>query len=58
GLGISPPEPEWGAMLNSMRQAIWVQPLNAAIPGVMIFISSMCFNLLSDGLLRAMGVRA
>lgn len=58
GLGISPPEPEWGAMLNSMRQAIWVQPLNAAIPGVMIFISSMCFNLLSDGLRRAMGVRA
>jgi peptide/nickel transport system permease protein len=58
GLGISPPEPEWGSMLNSMRQAIWVQPLNAAIPGVMIFICSMCFNLLSDGLRRAMGVRA
>ena len=58
GLGISPPEAEWGSMLNGMRQAIWVQPLNAAIPGAMIFVTSMCFNLLSDGLRRAMSVRA
>ena len=49
GLGVTPPQPEWGLMLNSLRQAIYVQPYVAALPGVMIFITSMCFNLMSDG---------
>jgi peptide/nickel transport system permease protein len=57
GLGVSPPNPEWGLMLNSLRQAIYVQPLVAALPGTMIFVTSMCFNLLSDGLRSAMDVR-
>jgi peptide/nickel transport system permease protein len=57
GLGVTPPSAEWGLMLNNMRQAIWVDPVIAALPGVMIFITSMCFNLLSDGLRQAMDVR-
>lgn len=57
GLGVSPPAAEWGLMLNSMRQAIWVNPTIAALPGVAIFLTSMCFNLLSDGLRQAMDVR-
>ena len=57
GLGISPPDAEWGLMLNSLRQALWVQPITAALPGVMIFITSMCFNLLSDGMRQAMDVK-
>jgi peptide/nickel transport system permease protein len=57
GLGITPPEPEWGLMLNTLRQAIYVAPLNAVIPGAMIFITSMCFNLMSDGLRSAMDVK-
>ncbi|MBX9874089.1 MAG: ABC transporter permease [Beijerinckiaceae bacterium] len=57
GLGITPPEPEWGLMLNTLRQAIYVAPLNAIIPGAMIFITSMCFNLMSDGLRSAMDVK-
>jgi len=57
GLGVTPPNPEWGLMLNSLRQAIYVQPLVAALPGVMIFITSMCFNLMSDGFRSAMDVR-
>ena len=52
GLGVTPPSAEWGLMLNKLRQAIWVNPLVAALPGVMIFITSMCFNLMSDGLRR------
>jgi peptide/nickel transport system permease protein len=44
-------------MLNSLRDAIYVQPYVAALPGLMIFISSMCFNLMSDGLRSAMDVR-
>lgn len=57
GLGITPPEPEWGLMLNSLRQAIYVAPLNAVLPGIMIFITSMCFNLMSEGLRSAMDVK-
>ena len=54
GLGVRPPEPEWGLMLNTLRTAIYVQPWIAALPGVMIFMTSIAFNLLSDGLRSAM----
>ena len=58
GLGTKPPEPEWGLMLNTLRTAIYVNPWVAALPGVMIFSVSICFNLLSDGLRSAMDVRS
>lgn len=57
GLGAKPPTPEWGLMLNSLRGAIYSQPLTAAMPGIMIFIVSLSFNLLSDGLRSAMDVK-
>lgn len=57
GLGVKPPEPEWGLMLNTLRTAIYVNPWIAALPGVMIFITSLCLNLMSDGLRSAMNVR-
>lgn len=57
GLGVTPPQPEWGLMLNSLRQAIYVQPLVAALPGACIFVTSMCFNLMSDGFRGAMDVK-
>lgn len=57
GLGTKPPEPEWGLMLNTLRTAIYSQPLVAALPGLMIFTVSICFNLLSDGLRSAMDVK-
>jgi peptide/nickel transport system permease protein len=58
GLGTKPPEPEWGLMLNQLRTAIYVNPWVAALPGAMIFIVSICFNLLSDGMRSAMDVRS
>lgn len=57
GLGTRPPEPEWGLMLNTLRTAIYSQPLIAALPGLMIFAVSICFNMLSDGLRSAMDIR-
>jgi peptide/nickel transport system permease protein len=57
GLGVSPPNAEWGLMLNTLRGSIYVNPWVAALPGVMIFMTSMSFNLLSDGLRDAMDVR-
>lgn len=57
GIGVKPPQPEWGLMLNTLRTAIYVNPIVAALPGVMIFITSLCLNLLSDGLRSAMNVK-
>jgi peptide/nickel transport system permease protein len=57
GLGVTPPNPEWGLMLNALRQAIFVNPQVAALPGVAILITSLCFNLLSDGLRSAMDIK-
>ena len=54
GLGVKPPEPEWGLMLNTLRTAIYTQPWVAALPGAMIFITSIAFNMLSDSLRAAM----
>ncbi|MFC6048656.1 ABC transporter permease [Methylobacterium hispanicum] len=57
GLGVRPPEPEWGLMLNTLRTAIYVNPMVAALPGLAIFIVSISFNLFSDGLRTAMEIR-
>jgi peptide/nickel transport system permease protein len=58
GLGTKPPEPEWGLMLNTLRTAIYSQPVIAMLPGMCIFATSICFNMVSDGLRAAMDVRA
>ncbi|MCQ4159091.1 ABC transporter permease [Roseomonas sp. GC11] len=57
GLGTKPPEAEWGLMLNTLRSAIYSQPVIAMLPGLCIFVTSMAFNLVSDGLRAAMDVR-
>ncbi|WP_295047379.1 ABC transporter permease [uncultured Paracoccus sp.] len=57
GVGVRPPEPEWGLMLNTLRSAIYMNPAVAALPGAMIFVTSLCLNLLSDGLRSAMNVK-
>lgn len=57
GLGAVPPQAEWGLMLNSLRPMLYINPVIAAMPGVMIFALSMSFNLLSDALRSAMDVR-
>jgi peptide/nickel transport system permease protein len=58
GLGVSPPTPDWGLMLSTLREAIYVQPLVCAMPGLAILITSVAFNLVSDGLRQAMDVKA
>jgi peptide/nickel transport system permease protein len=57
GLGVKPPEPEWGLMLNTLRSAIYNNPWVAALPGAFIFITSIAFNLLADGVRSAMDIR-
>jgi peptide/nickel transport system permease protein len=57
GLGVKPPEPDWGLMLSTLRQSLYVNPLICALPGAAIFVTSICFNLVSDGIRGAMDVR-
>jgi peptide/nickel transport system permease protein len=44
-------------MLSTLRQSLFVAPVNALLPGVMIMITSVSFNLLSDGLRTALDVK-
>lgn len=50
GLGAQAPMPEWGAMMAAGRQYLTDQWWVAAVPGLAIFLASLGFNLLGDGL--------
>lgn len=50
GLGVQPPLPEWGMMISAGRKYLFEQWWVATMPGLAIFIVSLGFNLLGDGL--------
>jgi peptide/nickel transport system permease protein len=50
GMGAQPPLPEWGTMISASRGYILSQWWVPAVPGVAIFIASLSFNLMGDGL--------
>ena len=50
GLGAQPPLPEWGTMIATARRFILDQWWVPMIPGIAIFVASLAFNLLGDGL--------
>jgi peptide/nickel transport system permease protein len=54
GLGVQPPTPSWGNMLYSAQSQLWSFPRLAIIPGVMIFLVSLGFNFLGEGLRDAL----
>lgn len=58
GLGIQPPTPSWGNMLNNAQEIIYSSPLLAVIPGILILIVTMSFNFLGDGLQEAFDPKA
>jgi peptide/nickel transport system permease protein len=58
GLGAQPPLPEWGAMIASGRRFVLDQWWVAAAPGMAIFLVSLGFNLLGDGLRDALDPKA
>lgn len=58
GLGVQPPTADWGLMLSSLRQSIYVQPWVCALPGVAIVVTAMCFNFASDGVRAALDVKS
>ena len=58
GLGAQPPMPEWGAMIAAGRAYVLDQWWVAAAPGAAIFVVSLAFNLLGDGLRDALDPKA
>jgi peptide/nickel transport system permease protein len=50
GLGVQPPTADWGAMLAQAQQYLYQAPWLGIFPGIAIFLSALCFNLLGDGI--------
>jgi peptide/nickel transport system permease protein len=57
GLGVQPPTPSWGVMLADAQSYLTQAPRLAVYPGLAIFICSLSFNLLGDGLRDALDPR-
>ena len=57
GLGITPPTPEWGSILNAGRQFIDTSPHLVIFPGLMIMFTCFAFILFGDGLRDALDPR-
>ena len=57
GLGVQPPAPEWGAMLNEARPFIETAPHLLIGPGVAVLLSTLAFNLLGEGLRAQLDTR-
>ncbi|KOR76576.1 nickel ABC transporter permease subunit NikC [Paenibacillus solani] len=57
GLGIQPPTPEWGAMLNDSKQFLKSNPMLMLYPGVCIMLVVMAFNFIGDALRDALDPR-
>jgi peptide/nickel transport system permease protein len=57
GLGVQPPAPSWGTMLNTAQQFLESAPWMALWPGLAIFSLALSFNLAGDGLRDALDPR-
>ena len=58
GLGIQPPEADWGAMLATGRASLTIAPHVATIPGMVIFAVTLAFNLVGEALRDALDPRS
>lgn len=57
GLGIQPPYPSWGTMLQENRTFLETAPWTSIFPGLAIMLSVLAFNLLGDGIRDALDPR-
>lgn len=58
GLGVQPPTADWGVMSSSGRDVLSVAPHISTIPGIMILVVALSFNLVGDGLRDALDPRS
>ena len=57
GMGLQPPTPDWGVMINDARQYFRQEPLLVVAPGLCILLLSLSINLLADELRDRLDVR-
>lgn len=55
GLGVQPPTPEWGSMLQSGKEFLSIHPLLATAPGVAVVLTGLALSLIGDGLAAELG---
>ncbi|HOV51624.1 MAG: nickel transporter permease NikC [Methanosaeta sp. PtaB.Bin018] len=58
GLGVQPPTPEWGSMMNDARPFVRAEPQMMIFPGIAITITVLAFNLLGEGLRERLDPRS
>lgn len=58
GLGVQPPTPTWGAMLNDARSHLFESPYLVAFPAIAVALCVLAFNLIGDGLRDALDPRS
>lgn len=57
GFGVQPPTATWGNMLNEYQHDMWTQPAKVFYPGLAIFVVTLAFNYVGDGLRDALDPR-
>jgi oligopeptide transport system permease protein len=57
GVGIPPPTPSWGTMINNGYGLIFADPLQVLVPGVAIALTMLSFTFIGDGLRDALDPR-
>ena len=50
GMGVVPPQPEWGGMIAAGKKWLWDAPSLIFVPGIAVMITVICFNILGDKL--------
>jgi peptide/nickel transport system permease protein len=57
GLGVQPPTPSWGSMINEGKDFLRIAPGISVYPGIAIAITVLAFNLVGEGLRDALDVK-
>ena len=50
GMGVVPPQPEWGDMISAGKEQLWNRPSLVFTPGIVVMVTVICFNILGDKL--------
>ena len=50
GMGVVPPQPEWGDMISAAKEQMWNRPSLIFTPGIVVMVTVICFNILGDKL--------
>lgn len=57
GMGVTPPDPSWGIMIQDGQAYLTTEPWLAVMPGIAILLTVLSFTLLGDGLRDALDVK-